>query len=96
MDEFVKLGGSAQVDVHVVVLDLPAKLCISWSVKGTAMKETCKSIKNPRLAIPKTMEACTSFFHAKPTALQEESAVATRKDSEKGHPSSPRKMSLKL
>ncbi|KAM1002559.1 hypothetical protein ACFX2C_002975 [Malus domestica] len=35
MDEFVKLGGSAQVDVHVVVLDLPAKLCISWSVKGT-------------------------------------------------------------
>ncbi|KAM2124282.1 hypothetical protein ACFX1Q_014891 [Malus domestica] len=34
-DEFVKLGGSAQVDVQAVVLDLPAKLYISWSVKGT-------------------------------------------------------------
>ncbi|PRQ42887.1 putative adenylylsulfatase [Rosa chinensis] len=33
-DEFVKLGGP-QVDVHAVVLDLPAKLCISRSVKRT-------------------------------------------------------------
>ncbi|XP_058075067.1 transcription factor bHLH140 isoform X2 [Magnolia sinica] len=32
--EFVKLGGP-QVDVHAVVLDLPAKLCISRSVKRT-------------------------------------------------------------
>lgn len=30
--EFVKLGG-AQVDVHAVVLDLPARVCISRSVK---------------------------------------------------------------
>ncbi|KAM2243163.1 hypothetical protein EV1_010013 [Malus domestica] len=34
-DEFVKLGGSAQVDVHAVVLDVPAKPCILRSVKGT-------------------------------------------------------------
>ncbi|KAJ4845470.1 hypothetical protein Tsubulata_033911 [Turnera subulata] len=33
--EFVKLGGPAQVDVHSVVLDLPAQLCISRSVKRT-------------------------------------------------------------
>ncbi|XP_008243317.1 PREDICTED: transcription factor bHLH140 [Prunus mume] len=33
-NEFVKLGGP-QVDVHAVVLDLPAKLCISRSVKRT-------------------------------------------------------------
>lgn len=32
--EFVKLGG-AQVDVHAVVLDLPARVCISRSVKRT-------------------------------------------------------------
>ncbi|XP_028057459.1 transcription factor bHLH140 [Camellia sinensis] len=32
--DFVKLG-SPQVDVHAVVLDLPAKLCISRSVKRT-------------------------------------------------------------
>ncbi|KAG7960897.1 hypothetical protein I3843_10G150400 [Carya illinoinensis] len=32
--EFVKLGGP-NVDVHAVVLDLPAKLCISRSVKRT-------------------------------------------------------------
>ncbi|KAF2306426.1 hypothetical protein GH714_017973 [Hevea brasiliensis] len=32
--EFVKLGGS-QIDVHAVVLDLPAQLCISRSVKRT-------------------------------------------------------------
>ena len=30
--DFVKLG-SHQKDVHAVVLDLPAKLCISWAVK---------------------------------------------------------------
>ncbi|KAM0991528.1 hypothetical protein ACFX2I_009900 [Malus domestica] len=34
-DDFVKLGGSSQVDVHVVVLDLPAKLCILRYVKRT-------------------------------------------------------------
>ncbi|XP_004302540.1 PREDICTED: transcription factor bHLH140 [Fragaria vesca subsp. vesca] len=34
-DEFAKLGGSGQVDVHAVVLDLPAKVCISRSVKRT-------------------------------------------------------------
>ncbi|KAK7390348.1 hypothetical protein VNO78_25653 [Psophocarpus tetragonolobus] len=33
--EFVKLGGEPQIDVHAVVLDLPAKLCISRSVKRT-------------------------------------------------------------
>ncbi|KAI3771334.1 hypothetical protein L6452_02496 [Arctium lappa] len=33
--DFVKLGESHQVDVHAVVLDLPAKLCISRSVKRT-------------------------------------------------------------
>lgn len=32
--DFVKLGGP-QVDVHALVLDLPAKLCISRSVKRT-------------------------------------------------------------
>lgn len=32
--EFVKLGGE-QIDVHAVVLDLPAKVCISRSVKRT-------------------------------------------------------------
>ncbi|KAM1222303.1 hypothetical protein ACFX2J_009854 [Malus domestica] len=32
-DDFVKLGGSSQVDVHAVVLDLPAKLCILRYVK---------------------------------------------------------------
>ncbi|KAM1457621.1 hypothetical protein ACFX13_035636 [Malus domestica] len=32
-DDFVKLGGSSQVDVHDVVLDLPAKLCILRYVK---------------------------------------------------------------
>ncbi|KAL5710111.1 hypothetical protein ACHQM5_020715 [Ranunculus cassubicifolius] len=32
--EFVKLGGS-QVDMHAVVLDLPARLCISRSVNRT-------------------------------------------------------------
>ncbi|KAA8517752.1 hypothetical protein F0562_015243 [Nyssa sinensis] len=32
--DFVKLGGP-QIDVHAVVLDLPAKLCISRSVKRT-------------------------------------------------------------
>ncbi|XAR68790.1 hypothetical protein NMG60_11000156 [Bertholletia excelsa] len=32
--DFVKLGGP-QVDLHAVVLDLPAKLCISRSVKRT-------------------------------------------------------------
>ncbi|KAJ6819416.1 putative receptor-like protein kinase [Iris pallida] len=32
--EFVKLGGE-RVDMHAVVLDLPAKLCISRSVKRT-------------------------------------------------------------
>ncbi|RDX69924.1 Transcription factor bHLH140, partial [Mucuna pruriens] len=31
--EFIKLGGGPQIDVHAVVLDLPAKLCISRSVK---------------------------------------------------------------
>ncbi|KAM1442180.1 hypothetical protein ACFX13_010077 [Malus domestica] len=34
-DDFVKLGGSSQVDVHAVVLDLPAKLCILRYVKRT-------------------------------------------------------------
>ncbi|XP_048439371.1 uncharacterized protein LOC125476849 [Pyrus x bretschneideri] len=34
-DEFVKLGDSSQVDVHAVVLDLPAKLCILRYVKRT-------------------------------------------------------------
>ncbi|KAM1525487.1 hypothetical protein ACFX10_009946 [Malus domestica] len=34
-DDFVKLGGSSQVDVHAVVLDLLAKLCILWYVKRT-------------------------------------------------------------
>ncbi|XP_071722926.1 transcription factor bHLH140 [Rutidosis leptorrhynchoides] len=33
--DFVKLKESYQVDVHAVVLDLPAKLCISRSVKRT-------------------------------------------------------------
>ncbi|XP_047148774.1 transcription factor bHLH140 isoform X2 [Vigna umbellata] len=33
--EFIKLGGGLQIDVHAVVLDLPAKLCISRSVKRT-------------------------------------------------------------
>lgn len=33
--EFIKLGGGTQIDVHAVVLDLPAKLCISRSVKRT-------------------------------------------------------------
>ncbi|CAK7343852.1 unnamed protein product [Dovyalis caffra] len=33
--DFVKLGCGAQVDVHAVVLDLPAQLCISRSVKRT-------------------------------------------------------------
>ncbi|KAM7526509.1 hypothetical protein LguiA_016411 [Lonicera macranthoides] len=33
--DFVKLGGSHHADVHAVVLDLPAKLCISRSVKRT-------------------------------------------------------------
>ncbi|KDP22862.1 hypothetical protein JCGZ_00449 [Jatropha curcas] len=33
--DFVKLGGS-EIDVHAVVLDLPAQLCISRSVKRTA------------------------------------------------------------
>ncbi|XP_027334935.1 transcription factor bHLH140 isoform X2 [Abrus precatorius] len=33
--EFIKLGGGHQIDVHAVVLDLPAKLCISRSVKRT-------------------------------------------------------------
>ncbi|CAL0324698.1 unnamed protein product [Lupinus luteus] len=31
--EFVKLGSGPQIDVHAIVLDLPAKLCISRSVK---------------------------------------------------------------
>ncbi|KAL6142302.1 hypothetical protein ACLB2K_060585 [Fragaria x ananassa] len=34
-DEFVKLGGGGKVDVHAVMLDLPAKVCISRSVKRT-------------------------------------------------------------
>ncbi|ESW06750.1 hypothetical protein PHAVU_010G073200 [Phaseolus vulgaris] len=33
--EFIKLDGGLQIDVHAVVLDLPAKLCISRSVKRT-------------------------------------------------------------
>ncbi|XP_057742935.1 transcription factor bHLH140 isoform X1 [Arachis stenosperma] len=33
--EFVKLGDVHKIDVHAVVLDLPAKLCISRSVKRT-------------------------------------------------------------
>lgn len=33
--EFIQLGGGLQIDVHAVVLDLPAKLCISRSVKRT-------------------------------------------------------------
>nr|XP_043622855.1 transcription factor bHLH140 isoform X2 [Erigeron canadensis] len=33
--DFIKLKDSHQVDVHAVVLDLPAKLCISRSVKRT-------------------------------------------------------------
>nr|GEU49869.1 transcription factor bHLH140 [Tanacetum cinerariifolium] len=33
--DFVKLGQSHIVDIHAVVLDLPAKLCISRSVKRT-------------------------------------------------------------
>lgn len=33
--EFIKLGSGSQIDVHAVVLDLPAKLCISRSVKRT-------------------------------------------------------------
>ncbi|KAL2337721.1 hypothetical protein Fmac_012167 [Flemingia macrophylla] len=33
--EFIKLGGGPQIDVHAIVLDLPAKLCISRSVKRT-------------------------------------------------------------
>ncbi|KAK1421710.1 hypothetical protein QVD17_24262 [Tagetes erecta] len=33
--DFVKLKESYEVDVHAVVLDLPAKLCISRSVKRT-------------------------------------------------------------
>ncbi|OIW01556.1 hypothetical protein TanjilG_10838 [Lupinus angustifolius] len=31
--EFIKLGSGPQIDVHAIVLDLPAKLCISRSVK---------------------------------------------------------------
>lgn len=31
--DFVKLQGETQIDMHAVVLDLPAKLCISRSVK---------------------------------------------------------------
>ena len=34
-DEVVNLGGGGHVDVHAVVLDLPAKVCISRSVKQT-------------------------------------------------------------
>lgn len=33
--EFIKLSGGPQIDIHAVVLDLPAKLCISRSVKRT-------------------------------------------------------------
>ncbi|KAM0061235.1 putative Macro domain, histidine triad, aprataxin, aprataxin, C2HE/C2H2/C2HC zinc finger [Helianthus debilis subsp. tardiflorus] len=33
--DFIKLKESYQVDIHAVVLDLPAKLCISRSVKRT-------------------------------------------------------------
>lgn len=33
--DFIKLGGGLEIDVHAVVLDLPAKLCISRSVKRT-------------------------------------------------------------
>ncbi|KAM1430171.1 hypothetical protein ACFX2I_046266 [Malus domestica] len=49
-DEFVKLDGSAQVDVHVVVLDLPAKLCISWSVKGTGHEGNLQGGRAPAVA----------------------------------------------
>lgn len=31
--DFIKLSGEPQIDIHAVVLDLPAKLCISRSVK---------------------------------------------------------------
>ncbi|AES59709.2 putative adenylylsulfatase [Medicago truncatula] len=31
--DFLKLRGESQIDIHAVVLDLPAKLCISRSVK---------------------------------------------------------------
>lgn len=31
--DFLKLQGESQIDIHAVVLDLPAKLCISRSVK---------------------------------------------------------------
>ncbi|KAJ1416243.1 P-loop containing nucleoside triphosphate hydrolase [Sesbania bispinosa] len=33
--DFLKLGDGPQIDIHAVVLDLPAKLCISRSVKRT-------------------------------------------------------------
>lgn len=33
--DFVNLGSAPQIDVHAIVLDLPAKLCISRSVKRT-------------------------------------------------------------
>lgn len=71
--DFIKLKDSHQVDIHAVVLDLPAKLCISRSVKrighegnlqgGKAAAVVNRMLQNKQL--PKLIEGFTriTFCH---------------------------------
>ncbi|XP_009376416.2 transcription factor bHLH140 [Pyrus x bretschneideri] len=86
-DEFVKLGGSTQVDVHAVVLDLPAKLCISRSVKrmgheGNLQGGRAAAVVN-RMLQKKELPKLSEGF-ARITCCQSESDVQSAVDAYSG------------
>ncbi|KAM1597842.1 hypothetical protein EV1_032613 [Malus domestica] len=86
-DEFVKLGGSTQVEVHAVVLDLPAKLCISRSVKRTGHEGNLQggraaAVVN-RLLQKKELPKLSEGF-ARITCCQSESDVQSAVDAYSG------------
>ncbi|KAK7287433.1 hypothetical protein RIF29_00710 [Crotalaria pallida] len=64
--EFVKLGSGSQTDVHAIVLDLPAKLCISRSVKrsgheGNLQGGKAASVVNTMLRKKELPKLCEGF-----------------------------------
>ncbi|KAM1687092.1 hypothetical protein FF2_034523 [Malus domestica] len=86
-DDFVKLGGSSQVDVHAVVLDLPAKLCILRYVKrkgheGKVEGGKAVAIVN-RMLQKKELPKLSEGF-AKITCCQSESDVQSSVDAYSG------------
>ncbi|TQD94260.1 hypothetical protein C1H46_020074 [Malus baccata] len=86
-DEFVKLGGSTQVDVHAVVLDLPAKLCISRSVKRTGHEGNLQggraAVVVNRMLQKKELPKLSEGF-ARITCCQSESDVQSAVDAYSG------------